>query len=208
MSSNPTTDRSSGTRSPSAAADVTQSFVVEGGLVRFDVALEPRHSWEVTVALQSLLDGQSPLAPAAFRIRLDAERERANRSLTAWQHAAPRLESSWNDLTRTWERSVSDLAALRIEDEDFAVGALPAAGAPWFMTVFGRDTLITCLQTMVFGPELSASALRSSQRRRRPKTIRNATPSRARSSTRCDAARRRAPGPTATTGRSTQRHSS
>jgi glycogen debranching enzyme len=139
---------------------VTQSFVVEGGLVRFDVALEPRHSWEVTVALQSLLDGQSPLAPAAFRIRLDAERERANRSLTAWQHAAPRLESSWNDLTRTWERSVSDLAALRIEDEDFAVGALPAAGAPWFMTVFGRDTLITCLQTMVFGPELSASALR------------------------------------------------
>ena len=35
------------------------------------------------------------------------------------------------------------------------VGLLPAAGMPWFMTVFGRDTIITCLQTLVFGPELA-----------------------------------------------------
>jgi glycogen debranching enzyme len=32
---------------------------------------------------------------------------------------------------------------------------------PWFMTVFGRDTLITSLQTLLFGPELAAGALRS-----------------------------------------------
>ncbi|HUZ82500.1 MAG TPA: glycogen debranching N-terminal domain-containing protein, partial [Gaiellaceae bacterium] len=139
---------------------VSQPFTLEGGSMRFELALEPRQRWEVTVALQSLLDGQAPLAAAGFRARLDGERERANGSLTAWRRAAPRLESSWNDLTRAWERSVADLAALRIQDEDFDVGALPAAGAPWFMTVFGRDTLITCLQTMVFGPELSASALR------------------------------------------------
>jgi glycogen debranching enzyme len=30
---------------------------------------------------------------------------------------------------------------------------------PWFMTVFGRDTLITCLQTLLFGPELAQNAL-------------------------------------------------
>src|SRR5438445_2673425 len=45
-------------------------------------------------------------------------------------------------------------------DTQSYLGKLPAAGAPWFMTVFGRDTLITCLQTLVFGPELSAAALR------------------------------------------------
>ena len=39
------------------------------------------------------------------------------------------------------------------------LGSLPAAGMPWFMTVFGRDTLITCLQTLLFGPELARSAL-------------------------------------------------
>jgi len=39
------------------------------------------------------------------------------------------------------------------------LGKLPAAGMPWFMTVFGRDTIITCLQTLLFGPELARSAL-------------------------------------------------
>src|SRR5262249_26085741 len=91
---------------------------------------------------------------------LDREGDGANGALAEWQRSAPRLNTSWNDLVRTWDRSVADLAALRIEDDDFNVGALPAAGAPWFMTVFGRDTLITCLQTIVFGPELAAAALR------------------------------------------------
>ena len=66
------------------------------------------------------------------------------------------------------------------------VGKLPAAGMPWFMTVFGRDTLITCLQTLIFGPELARTALRRARRRcRRPRTTRRSTPSRGRSSTRC-----------------------
>ncbi len=55
-------------------------------------------------------------------------------------------------------QSVADLAALRLRAEG-TLGRLPAAGMPWFMTVFGRDTLITCLQTMLFGPELARSAL-------------------------------------------------
>jgi glycogen debranching enzyme len=40
------------------------------------------------------------------------------------------------------------------------VGRLLAAGTPWFMTVFGRDTIISSLQTLLFGPELAASTLR------------------------------------------------
>jgi glycogen debranching enzyme len=39
------------------------------------------------------------------------------------------------------------------------IGRLPGAGVPWFMTVFGRDTIITCLQTLLFGPELARTAL-------------------------------------------------
>src|SRR5207244_10993476 len=38
-------------------------------------------------------------------------------------------------------------------------GRLPAAGMPWLMTVFGRDTIITRLQTLLFGTELASSAL-------------------------------------------------
>jgi len=36
---------------------------------------------------------------------------------------------------------------------------LPAAGMPWFMTVFGRDTLITSYQTLLLGQDLARGAL-------------------------------------------------
>jgi glycogen debranching enzyme len=70
----------------------------------------------------------------------------------------PRLRASWEDLDHVFPRTVSDLASLRLRGGN-GLGNLPAAGMPWFMTVFGRDTLITCLQTLMFGPELARSAL-------------------------------------------------
>ncbi len=45
-----------------------------------------------------------------------------------------------------------------------AVARLPAAGMPWFMTVFGRDTMITSLQTLLFGPELATRRARGARR--------------------------------------------
>src|SRR6185436_18230203 len=59
---------------------------------------------------------------------------------------------------RSFYQSVSDLASLRMRGAG-RTGRMPAAGMPWFMTVFGRDTLITCLQTLLFGPELARTAL-------------------------------------------------
>jgi len=39
--------------------------------------------------------------------------------------------------------------------------ALPAAGLPWFMTMFGRDSILTSLQSIAFTPELAATTLRT-----------------------------------------------
>jgi glycogen debranching enzyme len=87
-------------------------------------------------------------------------------------------------------QSVSDLASLRMRSDNGAIGKLPGRGVPWFMTVFGRDTIITCLQTLLFGPELAAHRARGA---RRPAgeggRSDRATPSRARSCTRCATAR-------------------
>jgi glycogen debranching enzyme len=55
---------------------------------------------------------------------------------------------------------VADLAALRMRVAEADLGPLLAAGTPWFMTVFGRDTIVSSLQTFLFGPELAASTLR------------------------------------------------
>jgi glycogen debranching enzyme len=87
-------------------------------------------------------------------------REPIEGPLTDWLEAVPQFESSSYLLTNTLAQSVRDLAALRISGELRGERyVLPAAGLPWFMTLFGRDTLITSLQTLWVGPQLARGAL-------------------------------------------------
>ena len=59
-----------------------------------------------------------------------------------------------------FQQSIVDLAALRITGDLLGEHyVLPAAGLPWFMTLFGRDTLITSFQTLWAGPGLARGAL-------------------------------------------------
>jgi glycogen debranching enzyme len=74
--------------------------------------------------------------------------------------AMPTLTSNWDDLERTYRRSVIDLAALRFFPRVLPGKAIVAAGLPWFMTIFGRDSLIVSLQALPFAPGLAESALR------------------------------------------------
>src|SRR4029078_5494794 len=92
-------------------------------------------------------------------LRFGEEVGRVRDSLAAWQLRVPQLRSSWDALGHAFAQSVSDLASLRLRSDNGAIGKLPGAGVPWFMTVFGRDTIITCLQTLLFGPELARRAL-------------------------------------------------
>jgi glycogen debranching enzyme len=72
---------------------------------------------------------------------------------------APVLETGWEALRRSWERSVEDLEELSFD----AGGGLivPAAGAPWYMALFGRDALITAYQTMILSAEPAKDTLRA-----------------------------------------------
>jgi glycogen debranching enzyme len=129
------------------------------GMIQWRVALEPRHSWELTLDVVPSIDGQV-LAPRLVERRFGDELVHVRDSLAAWQLRVPQLRAGWLDLTHAFGQSVNDLAALRMRSAaDPGRGRLPAAGMPWFMTVFGRDTLITCLQTLLFGPELASTAL-------------------------------------------------
>ena len=140
---------------------LSQSATVDGAALRWRVALGPRATWELDVSVYPSLDGRE-LSPAEIERHLAIERKRVAESLSQWNASVPRLEASWDDLERAWTQSVSDIAALRIrgDGDDDVLCQLPAAGMPWFMTVFGRDTLVTCLQTLLFGPELATGALR------------------------------------------------
>ena len=136
---------------------LSQQGHVELGKVRYWIELEPRATWDLDVEVVPSIDGDEVMPRLAKR-RFGEERERVEASLDAWKLRVPQIRASWDDLGDSFNRSIADLASLRLH-RGAGLGNLPAAGMPWFMTVFGRDTIITCLQTLLFGPELAHSAL-------------------------------------------------
>jgi len=68
-----------------------------------------------------------------------------------------RVETDHEFLDRVLQRSLDDLRALLTP---FPGGQLVAAGIPWFVAPFGRDSLIVSLQMMLFSPELALETLR------------------------------------------------
>jgi glycogen debranching enzyme len=141
---------------------LTQVFLSERGevkasTVRFRVELEPGEAWRLRADVTTSIDGHET-APQRAEQEFGEELERVRASLTAWRMRVPQLRATWDPLPVAFERSVADLASLRLRDGRPG-GQLFAAGMPWFMTVFGRDTLITCLQTLLFGPDLARNAL-------------------------------------------------
>jgi glycogen debranching enzyme len=131
----------------------------ERGLT-FNVEIDPHGSWttDVNVVTAVIGPGQERAHPKYDR---GGRRARPNmqQSLDTWLGGAPRLETDRDDLKATYRRSLVDLAALRFSPPVMQGRSLPAAGLPWFMTMFGRDSIFTSLQALPFTPELAATTL-------------------------------------------------
>jgi glycogen debranching enzyme len=129
----------------------------EQGLT-FKAHLEPHGSWTTD------LDVVTAVGAGGHHVRPKYEqngkaRPNMERSLDRWLQDAPRLECDWDPLKTTYRRSLVDLAALRFSPPVAGGRSLPAAGLPWFMTMFGRDSIFTSLQALPFTPELAATTL-------------------------------------------------
>jgi glycogen debranching enzyme len=134
-----------------------------GDEIVFDLRLEGRATWKTRIQV-AVRRGDRILEPVSQEDRaasraLQQWREGTN-VLQKWREETPSLEAGWEVLKLVYQKSLVDLAALRlyaqVEGNEFA---LPAAGLPWFMAIFGRDTLITSYQAMPIGPELARGAL-------------------------------------------------
>ena len=73
----------------------------------------------------------------------------------------PVLDTDHEGLRTVVARSAEDLGALRIFDPDFPERTVVAAGAPWFMTLFGRDSLLTAWMALLVDPELALGTLQT-----------------------------------------------
>ena len=125
----------------------------DGNAMSYTLTLDPHERWDLSVDVLPWLKDDVETVE-----QLDDERETVGDVVAAWTLRVPRIRGGWESLRRAFDRSIADLAALRMRTGDNR-RPLFAAGMPWFMTVFGRDTAITSLQTLLLGPEIAVGAL-------------------------------------------------
>ena len=133
----------------------------EKGLT-FTEKIEPHGQWKTDLSVVTAYAswGERRDRPKFERAQKQARGDMA-RGLDKWLEAAPRLECDSDELRVTYRRSLVDMAALRFSTRTMPGRSLPAAGLPWFMTMFGRDSIFTSLQALPFAPELAATTLRA-----------------------------------------------
>jgi glycogen debranching enzyme len=129
------------------------------GRIRWEADLPADGAWEACVDLQALLPGEV----SSRDDPCDDSRSAAVRSPSRWSHwrrGAPRLESPHPGLVRAWQQSIDDLGALQLLDPaGDGTGTVIAAGAPWYMGLFGRDSLITSWMALPLGTDLALGVL-------------------------------------------------
>jgi len=125
----------------------------------FRIRLKPRETWKLCVDMTPVVNGERkpPL------LRCDAFHDHAPKmpqSVDDWLKTAPDLETEDSTLGRTYRQSLLDVAALRVRPDNLTIKfAMPGGGLPWFMTVFGRDSLITAYESMHVHAELAQATL-------------------------------------------------
>src|SRR2546421_6128243 len=120
----------------------------------FRISLAPNQTWQSEIEVSLATQIHRPVPRRSHQPNMDD-------SLEEWLEAAPTLETDHHDLRRTYNRTLVDLAALRFYPETVPDSSLPAAGLPWFMALFGRDSLLTSYQALPFVPELARTTLRA-----------------------------------------------
>lgn len=140
---------------------VSEQATIEDDALRLNLWLGPREERRVSFVITPHSHQHDRRRTSRRRAGgFDELRRERREELDAWMADAPRLQSDSDPLRHTYQRSLADLAALRfyphIALQDVS---LPAAGLPWFMTLFGRDSLITSYQALPYRPELARTTL-------------------------------------------------
>jgi glycogen debranching enzyme len=135
-----------------------QPTVYANGRLSFDIELKPGQAWHRCL-IYDLIDGSKRTRASRECTYSNAKSAHA-RDMDEWQRTVLKIQTSNEEFYRCYDQGVQDMAALRLPlpGTDHMV-FVPAAGLPWFVALFGRDTLIVSLQTMIVYPEFAAGTL-------------------------------------------------
>jgi glycogen debranching enzyme len=136
---------------------------------------EPAHffsdsaSWETVVPARGHWSTCLQFTPSIDGVEIEpryvcgepVERSTPHQRLDQWRQAVPAVETDFEVFHQAVAKGAEDLGSLRIFDPDFPERAVLAAGAPWFMTLFGRDSLLTSWMALIVDPTLAQDVLQT-----------------------------------------------
>ncbi|HEY7578304.1 MAG TPA: glycogen debranching N-terminal domain-containing protein, partial [Acetobacteraceae bacterium] len=134
------------------ARDQEHAAAYANGRLSFEVQLDPAATWHCCL-LYELVDGNRNFhAPHDCVHQQDSD--------TAWQQTVLKIHSSNEEFYRCYRQAIEDMSALRLPlaGTDHMM-FVPAAGLPWFMAPFGRDSLVVSIQNILIYPEFARGAL-------------------------------------------------
>ncbi|MCW2566442.1 MAG: hypothetical protein JWN54_539 [Mycobacterium sp.] len=131
--------------------------------LEFGVEIPARGEWRTSVLASPSVDGQE--IAATFPVGVPLEEAVPAQRLRAWRAGSPTVETANAALLRTLAQSLEDLGALRIFDPAHPATVAVAAGAPWFMALFGRDSLLSSYMALSLDQTLALGTLQALARR-------------------------------------------
>ena len=132
--------------------------VYANGRISFDIKLEPGATWHACLLYDF---GQGQKTSRAPRACVDkCLSSKTAKRVSGWRSTACKLSTPNSEFQQLYDQAIEDMAALRlpIEGTD-ELEYVPAAGLPWFIGLFGRDSLIVSLQNGLVYPDFARGAL-------------------------------------------------
>lgn len=125
----------------------------------FTVAVPAQQEWSTTLEVLPIIDEDE--LEAAFPTDQPVAETVAARRMQLWRDRAPVVDVGYRRLQQALDHSERDLGALRIVDREHPEDEVVAAGAPWFMALFGRDSLLTSWMSIAMSPQVALGTLRT-----------------------------------------------
>ncbi|MEU1523572.1 glycogen debranching N-terminal domain-containing protein [Nocardia rhamnosiphila] len=132
----------------------TAGAVMLPGTITWQVVVPARGRWDTEILAHPVMSHRR--VPMAFGDDEDSPISR----LKAWRATATDLTATDPALSEVLQRTEGDLGALRIDGSTDGAPAYVAAGAPWFMALFGRDSLLTSWMALPLDSALAVGTLR------------------------------------------------
>jgi len=139
-------------------AQAPRKAVYANGRLSLEVAIEPNKAWHACLLYELEDGGQIFHAPRHCVGK--SHKSRHSEALSRWLKTVAKIETGNEEFYRLFRQALEDMAALRlpIRETNHTV-FIPAAGLPWFVAPFGRDSLLISLQNILIYPKFARGAL-------------------------------------------------